>query len=93
MDTVQVNLRLSREMLDAIMAVSGGKAPRRWLSVYIRQAIAMALKGDGVKVDPAWVELAQGKRNDMATPEGRSRAEKQLAEARAVRSLRRERRK
>ena len=41
-------------MLDAIMAVSGGKAPRRWLSVYIRQAIAMALKVDGVIY---WVQL------------------------------------
>lgn len=87
MDTTQVNVRMSREMLDAIMSVSGGKS-RRSVPVYIRQAIALMLKIDGAKVDPAWVELVQGKRNDMKTPEGRSRAEKQLAAARAAKKRR-----
>lgn len=89
MDTVQVNIRLPREMLAAIMAVSGGNSRKR-VPVYIRQAIALMLKIDKARVDPAWVELVQGKRNDMATPEGRARAEKQLAEARASRARKRQ---
>lgn len=80
MDTVQINFRMARGMIDAIATVSGGKK----VSVYIREAVALMLKIDGVKINPAWVELSQGKRTDMATPAGRSRAEKQLVAARAV---------
>lgn len=87
MDTAQINFRMSRGMLDAIMTVSG--KPRRYVPVYIRQAVALMLKIDGVKIDPAWVELKQGARTDMNTPEGRSRAEKQLVAARAVRARKR----
>lgn len=81
METTQLNIRISRGMLDAIESVSGGKARGR-VPVYIRQAIALMLRVDGVKVCPEWVELSQGKRNDMNTPDGRNRARQQLAGAR-----------
>lgn len=87
MDTVQINFRMAREMLAAIARVSGG----RKASVYIREAVTLMLKIDGAKIDPAWVELSQGKRTDMATPAGRSRAEKQLAVARAALARKRKR--
>lgn len=81
METTQLNIRISRGMLNAIESVSGGKARGR-VPVYIRQAIALMLRVDGVKVCPEWVELAQGKRNDMNTPDGRNRAREQLVRAR-----------
>lgn len=88
MDTTQVNVRMARAMLDAIIAATGGKSRRR-VPFYVRQAVSLMLKLDGAKVDPAWMELAQGRRSDMMTPEGRSRAEKQLAAARKILAKRR----
>ena len=66
------------------LAEESGKS----VSEFMRLLLAEKLRERGIFYNPAWMKMPKGTRNDMETPEGRSRALKQLAAARAERGRR-----
>lgn len=58
------------------------------VSEFMRLLLAEKLRERGIFYNPAWMKMPKGTRNDMETPEGRARALKQLADARAARRKR-----